>query len=57
METTAITSAQIIFPDKLTLDEKMSAVLKEIATLKTKNTTLETKVAALEAAQAATTNE
>ena len=50
METTAITSAQIIFPDKLTLDEKMSAVLKEIATLKTKNTTLETKVAALEAA-------
>ena len=57
METTEITSAQIIFPDKLTLDEKMSAVLKEIATLKTKNTTLETKVAALEAAQAATTNE
>ena len=57
MEDVAITSAQIIFPDKLTLDEKMSAVLKEIATLKTKNTTLETKVAALEASQAATTNE
>jgi hypothetical protein len=33
METTAITSAQIIFPDKLTLDEKMAEIEKKIAEL------------------------
>ena len=42
METKAITSAQVIFPDRMTLDEKIAAILKENASLKTRIATLET---------------
>ena len=48
METKAITSAQVIFPDKMTLDEKVAAMLKE-------NESLKTRIAKLEAAATTTT--
>lgn len=41
METKAITSAQVIFPDRMTLDEKIAAILKENASLKIRIATLE----------------
>lgn len=48
MEETVVTSAQVIFPDRMTLDEKVAAILKE-------NESLKTRIAKLEAA--ATTTE
>lgn len=41
MEDVAITSAQVIFPDKMTLDEKMSAALKVIESLQERISKLE----------------
>lgn len=41
MEDIVVTSAQVLFPDRMTLDEKVAAILKENASLKTRIATLE----------------